>query len=752
MAFNAHAYQCSVAEKCKGTSRSLARARDLLAIVLFMLLAFGTSPVALAAPVDPFIAELKEDEPIKVRADQLSHDRATGVVTASGDVIIDFGPYKLIADRVIYDPRSDNMVAIGNVYFREPNGNVVRAERLSLSERFREGFADYLTILLTNEAWIRADSAVREDGNVQVFTNVTYSRCNECVDEDGTPLWQIRSQKVTHVEDEGMIYHEDSTLEFFGNPVFYMPWFSHPDPTVKRKTGFLVPTFDASSEFGFGVETPFFWNIAPNYDVTFRPVFTTRQGVLGQVDFRHRLKNGEYFVDLAGIYQLDPPGTPPGNVRWRGSVHTAGIFDITENWFWGWDITATSDDTFMRKYNIDERTDLISQVYLTGLDGRNYLHANAAYYQGLLASDNNNNNPLAVPFVEHGYTFADPLFGGELTLNSHIFNLQREAGPDSARFVTDVLWQRRMISEMGLVFTPFAGVRGDVYIVDNVRDPTVPGGVRGNETIARALPRGGVDVRWPFVAYMNGTQHIVEPVGQVIAATNETDTNQLPNDDSVQFEFDPSNLFLHNKFTGVDRYEGGTRANVGVNYTVLFDTGGFVRASAGETFHIAGRNSFAPGSGLDTDRSDFVAALAVQPVDNVLVSSTLRLDEETFAVRRHDLSAVTSFGPLDLAGTYTDVSAAPAFGRLTKEEQVVALATLALSDEWEMFGGTRYDIQQSRQVGNFAGLRFDCDCFTAEIIYSENFNDDRDIDEERRILFRIVLKSLGGGSVSTGVE
>lgn len=712
----------------------------------------GFGAPALAAQPKPFVKDPGRDEPIKVRADRLTHYRDTGVAVASGDVIIDFGPYKLIADRVVYDPRGDKLTAIGNVYFREPNGNVVRAEKLQLSDRFRQGFIEFLTIRFTNESWIIADRGERSDGNVQVFTNVIYSRCNDCVDADGTPLWRLRSAKVTHVEDEGTIYHEDTTLEFFGMPVFYLPWLSHPDPTVKRKSGFLIPNVQSSSTYGLGIELPYFWNLAPNYDVTLKPVLTTRQGLLAQADWRHRLYNGEYFVDLAGIYQLDTDLSPPGDRRFRGSVHTAGTFDINRHWQWGWDITATSDDTFMRKYDIGGRTDLVSQVYVDGINDRNYFTARGYHFQGLLASDNNNNFPVALPYLEHSYTFGDPVFGGEFGLDTHIFNLEREAGPDSARISTDLHWQARMVSRYGHVFTPFAGVRGDVYVVDNVRDPTVAGGVRDSETIARVLPRAGFDIRWPFVSQTGGIQHVFEPVGQFIAATNETDANRLPNDDSVQFEFDPTNLFLQNKFTGIDRYEGGTRANVGVNYTLLFETGAFVRASVGETFHIAGRNSFAVGSGLDTYRSDFIASLAMQPIENVIFSSMVRLDERTLDIQRHDLSMTAHVGRFDVAATYSDLTSAPAFGRLTAEEQFTGLASFALSDEWELFGGTRYDIQNDRQVANIIGLRFNCDCFTAELAYTENFTGDRDVDESSAIMLKVILKTLGGVSTSVDVN
>jgi len=742
MSLSARVIRCGVMPKRFSVSRMVVCA--LLTLMLWVTNGTGFSTVAYAAKPTPYTKDPGRDEPIKVRADRLTHNRDSGVAIASGDVIIDFGPYKLIADRVVYDPRADKLTAIGNVYFREPNGNVVRAEKLQLSDRFRQGFVDYLTVRFTNESWITADHGERRDGNVQVFTNVIYSRCNECVDADGTPLWRLRSAKVTHVEDEGTIYHEDSTLEFFGMPVFYVPWLSHPDPTVKKKSGFLIPTVHSSSTFGVGLEVPYFWNLAPNYDITLKPVITSRQGLLAQADWRHRLDNGSYFIDLAGIYQLDKGLSPPGDRRWRGSVHTAGKFDITRNWQWGWDITATSDETFMRKYDVDKRTDLVSQVYVDGIDDRNYFTAKAYHFQGLLTSDNNNNFPVAAPFIEHSYTFGDAVFGGELGLDTHIFNLQREAGSDSARISTDLHWQRRMVNGYGHVFTPFAGVRGDVYVVDNVRDPAAPGGVRNSETIGRVLPRAGFDIRWPFVTQTDTVQHIFEPVGQFIAATNETDTNRLPNDDSVQFEYDPTNLFLHNKFTGIDRYEGGTRANVGFNYTLLFDTGAFVRASVGETFHIAGQNSFTVGSGLDTYRSDFIASLAVQPIENFIFSSMIRFDERTLDIQRHDLSVTAHVNRFDVAATYTDLERAPTFGRLSAEEQFTGLASFSLSDSWELFGGSRYDLQNNQQIGNIVGLRFNCDCFTAELAYTENFTGDRDVDESSAIMFKVILKTLGG--------
>lgn len=723
-----------------------ARAQDLQQLGQFEGFQDNSDPVR-----PPVITDPGPDAPIQVNADRLTHDRETGLAIATGDVVIQYGPYVLMADQVTYNARTGEMSADGNVVFREPNGNVVRSNHMVLSDEFRQGFAEYLTLTLTNEAWIRANRAERH-GNINVFYDVTYSRCNECVDANGNPLWVVHSDKVTHDIDAQTIYHENATLEFLGVPIFYSPYLEHPDPTVNKRSGFLVPNIIASDELGVGFQIPYFWNLAPNYDVVLRPTLTTRQGVLMETEWRHRLFNGSYTIDLAGIYQLNPDPVPPGDTRFRGAIDSEGLFHINEDWLWGWDVAATTDDTFMRAFDIDDRTDLVSQGFLIGLDGRNYFDARAYHFQGLLASDDNDTTPDVLPVLRHSYYFDDPVLGGELSLDTHVFNMFRETGADSARAVTEVDWQRRMVTDAGLVVTPFAGVRGDVYFTDDVTDLTVPGGLRDSETRGRVLPRAGVDMRWPFVAHSPYVQQVFEPIAQIIAATDETDTSVIPNEDSIAFEFDATNLFWFDKFNGVDRYEGGTRANIGFNHTFLFENGMFVRATVGETFHIAGENSFGPGTGLDKDRSDFVAGIAFQPIPNIRLASMVRLDEETLDIQRHDLSANAFYGGLSVAANYTDLVPSPVSGRFTSEEQITATAVYDVIEHWQLFGGIRYDIQNDQRRNQLIGLRFLCECFTAELIYRQDFTADRDADPDESIRLNVIFTTLGGGGYKQDLD
>ncbi len=80
--------------------------------------------------------------------------------------------------------------------------------------------------------------------------------------------------------------------------------FFHAGSTVKRKTGMLTPQ-SRRAHLRVGIEVPYYWALAPDYDTTLSPVITTRQGALMQGEFRQRLLNGAYSIRAAGIYQLD---------------------------------------------------------------------------------------------------------------------------------------------------------------------------------------------------------------------------------------------------------------------------------------------------------------------------------------------------------------------------------------------------------------------------------------------------------------
>ncbi len=373
-----------------------------------------------------------------VQAVEVDYDYNNSRVSAVGNVQMFYNGTSVEADKVIYDQKTKRLHAEGNIRMTDADGKVTYANIMDLSDDYRDGFVDSLRVDTADATRMAATRADRSSGNYTVFENGVYTACAPCKDDPKKPpLWQVKGARIIHDQTDKMLYFENAQLEFFGVPMAYLPYFSTPDPTVKRKTGFLMPGLTSVSTYGYGVETPFYWAIAPDYDATFNPRFTTRQGVLFQGEFRQRLLNGSYQIRAYGIDQLDPGAFAgqPGDRQFRGGVETKGQFALNDKWVWGWDGVLLSDYYFMSDYRLAQYrdplnsflslpTEAISQLYLTGVGNRSYFDARTIYY--LSFSGFQQQVPVIHPVVDYSNVLNSPIFGGEFSYKTNFTSLTRK--------------------------------------------------------------------------------------------------------------------------------------------------------------------------------------------------------------------------------------------------------------------------------------------------------------------------------------
>ena len=744
----------------RGGVRRLLRQRTL-ALGLSAASVIALPHMAFAIVEKPFIKPVQTNPPAGTAADfvadRLTYDPRTKLAVATGRVVLTYGPYTLNATRVTFNQETDVFTANGSVELREPNGNVMTAASVELTDRFKKGFARHLKALLTNDVTISADYARRIDDGITIFENAHYTACKNCETRKGDPLWELVSDQTTHDQRAKDLIHINPRLKIAGVTVGGLPYLRHPDPSVKRRTGWLVPTVKTKKAYGIGVVTPYFWEVAPNKDITFRPVFTTKQGPVADVEWRHRTHSGQYSIRGYGVYELSP-GRTTENDRWRGALKSKGDFVLNPHWTWGWNGVAPTDKTFLSEYDFSEGDIAKNEVYLTGLWDRSYVSAQALNFIALSNDVDAGSLPTALPYVTGEHFFDQPVMGGELSLNWSAYSINRDDsgtpfstvnhGTSQSRATADLRWKNRLISDGGLLVTPFASLRTDIHVTNNLADPTVLGGERSQETTSRILPAAGIDLRFPLISSGDYGQSIVSPVFQFIAADNERKVDQIGNEDAITLNFDHSSLFLEDRFTGYDRFESGVRSNIGLTYTFLGANGGFLKASAGESFHIAGKNSFVSGSGLDGSSSDLVAALTFQPWDNISLSYELRAEEDLSAVNRQEIFGSLTFDRFSVNAGYLSIAAEPSYGRVTDEQWAEADVRVALANSWYAFGGARYDIEQSFFPSKTVGLEFDCECMNFKMAYSAERDNKLD-QTDHRVMFSIDLATLGGTSLSS---
>lgn len=734
----------------------------------------GTAPSAFPKqPGGMFGAPQKMDDslPLYLQGDELIYDTSGNRVIARGNVEIYYNKNVLTADEVIYDQGANTLTASGNVELKEANGNIIRADAYTLTDDFRDGFVQSLSVVTRDDSRITAARGERREGNVTEFSEATFTACKS--DGDVPPLWCVGARRIIHDQEAATITYQDAEFKVFGTTIAYLPYFEHPDPSVKRKSGFLAPTYGTSQELGVFVELPYYFALSPHYDFTFRPRYMSDQGVLWQGDWRHKLATGEYSVSLAGIDQdwTDlPSSNDPGLDGWRGSVETRGRFSLSSWWSYGWNATFESDDSFRRFYKLDSvlLTDRVNDIYLQGLSDRSYFSAKAYQFKSLLRNDDIAES-YAHPVIDHNYVFQDPVLGGELSWSSNVLSFSRDdtvatnqaLSQDMNRMVTEVKWRRRFTDAIGITYTPFGELRGDIYQI-NYEDPN-PLNPTLDDSFLRGIATGGATISYPWVANVGNTSHVIEPIGQFVAHNSSGKQADLPNEDAKSLIFDDTNLFDTTKFSGYDRFETGTRANVGVQYTFQGPVG-YARVLAGQSFQLSGDNAyaedsdaFAPRSGLETSKSDYVLGLYVAPTDMFRLISQSRFDESDLTLRRQELAARFSYGPLSASTSYTYSrildEEVPVLGVFETSQDISASATLRLTDRWTLSGSTRYDIEDNRRLTESITLAYLDECFMLSATYRQsNITDrDRDIRPDQVVMLRFELKHLGGFNYETDV-
>jgi LPS-assembly protein len=727
------------------------RAFTLAVAACALILAFGASSSAARADAATSVAKpstapaYPQSGEVLMQADNLFYNSDKKIVTATGHVEIAYDGRVLMADKVIYDQQADIVTADGNVSLLETTGDVAFADHLVLRNKMKDGVVDTLSILMTDKSRLAGHDAVRQNGTLTTLHRGVYSPCKICKEEgQTTPIWQIKAFRVVHNAETKRIIYEDAYMELFGIPVLYTPFFSHPDPTVKRQSGFLMPSFGSSSDLGQELTVPYYWAIKPNMDATFAPRFTTKEGPVYQGEFRHRVESGSYrFFGTATWPKTKTPGTQ-GDSDFRGSLFGDGNFDIAPKWDWGFLAQLATDDTYLRKYGMSGATELTNRLYVEHFDGRDSFTADGYYFRSLLTTTNNDNTPWVAPIINIDHDFSNVLGDGRLSFNSNMMVLGTPAGLDSRRLSTTFRWDKNFTSVAGQVYHLFASARGDLYSTDNAPiENASSAAYYGEESVARFLPTAGAEVSYPFVNNGSSVRQVLEPIAEIIVAPKVNNTDKIPNQDSLSVEFNETNLFSDNRFPGYDRWESGMRASVGLRYSLYGNDGGQASFLFGQSYRLEEDTSFSAASGLRDQKSDYVGAIQLSPNDNLMISHRFRINRDNFKFSRNEFDVMARTGPLTTQIGYAYFAQDPLVTTTGAREQVNLGGILKLSEYWRLFGSTTRNLSSGVTISNRIGVGYQDDCFGLAVgLYQSNI-DYQDIQKSNTFLVELTFKNIG---------
>lgn len=728
-------------------------------------LAMGVSTSALAQeaetpPADPRPAPTEQTDAVLLEADELIDDQANGLLTAQGDVQVRYMGRTMRADQLVYNLTTGEIRAVGNVQVVTEDGSVTYAEEVQADEEMNIGVARELRARMGDSGTLAARAALRHGEGESELRNVIYTSCPICETSDRPPTWSLRARRAIQDRDTRTISYRSAVLEVAGVPVLYLPFIAHPDPSVERASGLLPPDVGRNSRLGVFYGQPYYWAISPSSDMTAMLRLHETVNPLVGVAYRKRFWSGELELETTFTQEqlFNTEGDTFEDERFRYSAFGQGRFRIDDYWDWGFGLERTYDDGYLRRYDlqgagerrgpfIGQQTRLISQLYAIGQSDNAYSSVSFVSFQGLRDTDTADLLPLILPFAETEHVMRDPVLGGQVRLQASSAVLLRDDNELTAPFEgsdgrvsVSATWRRDAVFGPGMVLSPFAQARGDLYHVEDSED--------SYDTFLRGLGLAGAELSWPFMRPGERFDVILEPVVMGAWASDATHQDNIRNEDSLAFELDDSNLFRANAAPNYDLWEPGARISAGVRATARARTGESASLLFGRRWRDEEADGFTAENNLEGDSSDWVVAGQTDLGSSFGAEARARLDKDTFEVQRLDVGVRTAVGRYSAVARYYMIDDALLTDPDAPSAELTGQVGVELARGWRMQFGVTRDLDSNINLRQDIRAIYEDDCTFFEIAYTRSETSRGDIGPDEGLQIRVGLRSLGvfGGS------
>ncbi|MDA9034473.1 LPS assembly protein LptD [Hyphomicrobiales bacterium] len=743
-----------------------------------------------------------------IESDKIEYLNDSGEIKAIGSVKITRGNFELNADEILFNQKNNIIEGNGNIIIKERGGPTIMASQFKLSSDLNDGIIKLPSLLTKDGTNISSSYAIRSGGKSIVLKKGIFSPCKKCQNSDKKASWQVKANRIIYDEVSGDIIYEGAKFELFGFPIFYVPIATHPSPDIKRRSGFLAPEITTSGDLGLSIKTPYFMNLAPNYDLTITPWVITKGALVAEGEWRQRFKRGKlnFHIIAASLDDdfksktvninddwsaiISSPFNSPENLSainkklafdyddnthsitnvevadkddsrpssiadsigydFRGSFAASGNFQFN-NWNLDFSGKFVSDDTFLRRFNLGDETDIKSYLSLSRHWGNAKLEINSIYYSSLLP-EKEGSEPLILPEVKFSWNPEKIIFGGKSKISINTLGIVRKTDGNTYRVSSEIDWERQIINNNGHIFKLNLNIRGDAYRTSKKWTPNnssrlfLSNPLGQTRDIYRLLP--SVDIEWKLPLKYDFSNTIIEPIIQIAYSVDSNKNIEIPNEDSISFELNSHNIFTRNRMPGIDLWETGSRINYGFKFSHFFNESGLFSGLVGQSYKFKNPDSFEKGSGLDEKLSDFVLDFLFKPNKEITLSYKGRLDDNDVDLRRSELDMLITYPKWGIRAGHVLLNNVEILN--FKEQREARLATFFnITESWLIQAALRYDVVSKNSLNNRISLVYIDDCMSFEIGFRRKFSEYRDLKPSNSFMIKFNVFTFGGGTLDS---
>jgi LPS-assembly protein len=559
-------------------------------------------------------------------------------------------------------------------------------------------------------------------------TEITKGIFTTCKPNNNCPPWSMKSEKIIHDKKNKTINYDNATLMLYDTPVFYFPKFFHPDPTVKRQSGFLIPSFSNSSSSGNSLKIPYFHVISGNKDFTLSPSFFANKDFLMQNEYRQIEKNINHITDFS-IKKLANSSKNHffSNTFINFDNEYFNIFDQSNLEL---NIETTSNDTYLKKDNIKSevtknQTLLNSFIKFQGNNDNLEVDVEISAFEDLSKEKKSDKFQYILPSFNISKNIPlDNQFDGSLLFKSSGLSKKKDTNVSENYFINDLILKSKnyiskngFIRQFGFNFKNASkkGKNSESYS-DNFDSDNF---IQAESLITLPLKKDGFD--------FNST---LSPKALLLLSPFKSE-----NISKIDHNLNNSNLFSSNRVGQIDSLEGGNSLTLGFDYSVSSkDEREIFSSNLGQIFRNSDDKKLPIRTAMNNKSSDIIGNIKISPNNNISLDYDFSADNNLDTINYNFLSAKVSVNNFITTFEYLEEN-----NNVGSESYFSRKISYDLNSNNLISFNTRRN--RKRDLTEFYNLIYEYknDCLVAAIEYNKNYYNDRDIKPNEEIFFSLTI-------------
>ena len=627
----------------------------------------------------------------------------------------------------------DEVLKGKNVTLKDINENKYYFESFFVSLKNKEFYGKDIKLVFDDKAFGNKDNEPRLYGNTiqgdENKTIISKGIFTTCKKRNGCPPWTIKAKEVIHDKKKKTINYRDAWLLVYDQPILYFPKFFHPDPTVKRQSGFLMPRFSDSANTGISLQLPYFKVLADNKDLTLRPTIFADKKLILQNEYRQVEKNFDHIMDF-GLFT-----SALSNDQQTSKSHffSNTIINLEDSLFdesnLKVNLEQVSNDTYLKKYKIDSpiinnESLMHSFIEYVGYNDDSFLNLSFETYEDL-TKGTHDRYEIIYPNLDFSKDL-EKIFdlSGTLSFSSNIYQKQYDTNKYKQNFTNDLLYSAP---------TKFASngfLKDYKLLLKNTNDRTKTGYNNESQSKNKLLSQFMYSISYPLKKESELYDDFIKPVFSLRFSPNKT-----KNISSEDRRLDINNINSFNRISISDGVEGGQSLTIGLEYKkkdkndnekISFDLAQVVRDKADPDLPI--------DSTLNNKYSNIIGRLKFNVLDNLNFEYNFMMDNNFEKTNYNSILAGLSVNNFVTNFEYIE------------EKNVVGSKSFInnqTSYSFDENNSIKFSTRRNREfdLTEFYNLiyQYENDCLKAAIEYNKTFYNDSDLKPEEEMFFSITI-------------